>query len=59
MEIEDLEVITAHYGGAHAAAKGRAGFLQYRSSGVRIGGRGCRGGRGRPFDPRVAEELSS
>jgi DNA-binding MarR family transcriptional regulator len=55
-EIEDLEVVTPHYRGAHAAAKGRSGFRQYRSGGVRIGGRG---GRGRPFDPRVAEEILS
>ena len=55
-EIEDLEIVTPHYRGAHAAAKGRSGFRQYRSGGVRIGGRG---GRGRPFDPRVAEEILS
>jgi hypothetical protein len=57
-EIEDLEIVTPHYRGAHAAAKGRSGFRQYRSGGVRIGGRG-RGGRGRPFDPRVAEDILS
>jgi DNA-binding MarR family transcriptional regulator len=58
-EIEDLEVITPHYRGAHAAAKGRSGFQQYRSSGGRVGGRCSRGGRGRPFDPRVAEDILS
>ena len=58
-EIEDLEIITPHYRGAHAAAKGRSGFQQYRSSGVRVGGGRPRGGRGRPFDPRVAEDLLS
>ena len=57
-EIEDLEIITPHYRGAHAAAKGRSGFQQYRSGGARIGGR-SRGGRGRPFDPRVAEDILS
>jgi len=57
-EIEDLEIVTPHYRGAHAAAKGRSGFRQYRSGGVRIGGR-SRGGRGRPFDPRVAEDILS
>ena len=57
-EIEDLEIVTPHYRGAHAAAKGRSGFRQYRSGGARIGGR-SRGGRGRPFDPRVAEEILS
>lgn len=53
-EVEDLEIITPHYRGAHAAAKGRSGFQQYRAVGVRMGGRS---GRGRPFDPRVAEDL--
>ena len=57
-EIEDLEIVTPHYRGAHAAAKGRSGFRQYRSGGVRIGGR-SRSGRGRPFDPRVAEDILS
>jgi hypothetical protein len=57
-EIEDLEIVTPHYRGAHAAAKGRSGFRQYRSSGARIGGRSGRG-RGRPFDPRVAEDILS
>jgi hypothetical protein len=57
-EIADLEIVTPHYRGAHAAAKGRSGFQQYRSGGARIGGRGGRG-RGRPFDPRVAEDILS
>ena len=57
-EIEDLEIVTPHYRGAHAAAKGRSGFQQYRSVGVRMGGRSGRG-RGRPFDPRVAEDILS
>ena len=56
-ELEDLEIVTPHYRGAHAAAKARSGFRQYRSGGVRLGGRGR--GRGRPFDPRVAEEVLS
>ena len=55
-EVEDLEIVTPHYRGAHAAAKGRSGFRQYRSGGARLGGRS---GRGRPFDPRVAEEILS
>ena len=37
--IEDLEIITPHYRGAHAAAKARSGFQPYRSVGVRVGGR--------------------
>lgn len=61
-EVEDVEVTTPHYRGAHAAAKARAGFTCYRSVGARVGGSraggGGRCGRGRrPFDPRVAEEL--
>jgi hypothetical protein len=44
---EDVEVVTEHYRGAHAASVARAGFRCY--------GRGGRGGRG--FDPRVAEEF--
>ena len=55
-DIEDLEIVTPHYRGAHSAAKGRSGFRQYRSGGVRIGGRSR---RGRPFDPRVAEDILS
>jgi len=54
----DLEIVTPHYRGAHAAAKGRSGFQQYRTSGGRIGGR-SRGGRGRPFDPHVADDILS
>jgi hypothetical protein len=60
--IEDVEVTTPHYRGAHAAAKARAGFTCYRGVGARVGGGrlgvtsgGRRGGRG--FDPRVAEEF--
>jgi hypothetical protein len=53
--IEDVEVVTAHYRGAHAAGKARAGFTRYRTSSARIGGHGG-GAGGRPFDPRVAEE---
>ena len=46
---EDVEVVTEHYRGAHAASRARAGFTC-------ISG-GSRGGGGRGFDPRVAEEL--
>jgi hypothetical protein len=60
--VEDVEVTTPHYRGAHAEGKARAGFTCYRSVGARLGGsrsggvaRGTRGRRG--FDPRVAEEL--
>lgn len=57
-EVEDLEILTPHYRGAHAAAKARSGFTSYRSGGGRVGGRSGRGGRGsRPFDPELAEEF--
>ena len=45
---EDIEVLTEHYRGAHAANRARTGFSCY-------GGRS--GGGGRSFDPRVAEEF--
>jgi DNA-binding PadR family transcriptional regulator len=45
---EDIEVLTEHYRGAHAANRARAGFSCY-------GGRS--GGGGRLFDPRVAEKF--
>jgi hypothetical protein len=48
---EDVEVVTEHYRGAHAASVARAGFQCYG----RGGGSGRSGGRG--FDPRVAEAF--
>jgi hypothetical protein len=47
---EDVEVLTPHYRGAHAATRAKTGFTCFR---VRTSGRGG----GRPFDPRFAEEL--
>jgi hypothetical protein len=57
LAVEDVEVVTPHYRGAHAAAKVRAGFTRYRAVGARLGGAGGggRGGGGR--GPRLAEEL--
>jgi DNA-binding MarR family transcriptional regulator len=55
-DIEDVEVTTPHYRGAHASAKARAGFTRYRAGGGRVGGRTGRGG-GRSSDVRLAEEL--
>jgi hypothetical protein len=52
---EDVEVITGHYRGAHAAAAGRSGFTRYRSGG--LGGSRSGGGRGGSALPRVAEEF--
>lgn len=56
-ELEDVEVMTPHYRGAHAAGKARAGFTRFRSGGSRVGGRGNRGGGGRTADPHLAEEF--
>ena len=53
---EDIEVITAHYRGAHAAGMARSGFSRYRI-GLAIRASGGRGGGGRPPNPRSAEEL--
>jgi hypothetical protein len=47
-EHEDVEVVTGHYRGAHAASRARSGFTCRGSSGSHRGGR--------PFDPRVAEK---
>lgn len=48
---EDIEIVTEHYRGAHAASVARAGFTCYGRGGVS----GRTGGRG--FDPRVAEDF--
>ena len=53
---EDIEVVTAHYRGAHAAGMARSGFSRYRI-GLAIRTSGGRGGGGRPPNPRSAEEL--
>ena len=55
-DMEDVEVTTPHYRGAHASAKARAGFTRYRAGGGRVGGRTGRGG-GRSSDVRLAEEF--
>lgn len=55
--VEDVEVMTPHYRGAHAAGKVRAGFTRYRAIGARIGGASGsrRSGGGRERGP--AEDL--
>jgi hypothetical protein len=55
--VENIEVVTPHYRGAHAAAKVRAGFTRYRAVGARLGGLRTTGRSGRSVDPRLAEEL--
>ena len=57
--VEDIEVVTPHYRGAHAAAKARSGFTRYRAVGARLGGLRTTGRSGRGVDPRLAEELLS
>jgi DNA-binding MarR family transcriptional regulator len=57
--VEDIEVVTPHYRGAHAAAKARSGFTRYRAFGARLGGLRTIGRSGRGIDPRLAEELLS
>jgi hypothetical protein len=55
--VEDIEVVTPHNRGAHAAAKAASGFSQYRSVGARVGGVSGSGRSGRGVDPRAAEDL--
>jgi DNA-binding MarR family transcriptional regulator len=56
-DLEDVEVTTLHYRGAHAAGKAAAGFTRFRGSTSRVGGRSGGGGRGSSLDPRLAEEI--
>jgi hypothetical protein len=53
-KVEDVEVVTPHYRGAYAAAKGRTGFSCYRID-TGVGGRSGHGGRSP--DPRILDEL--
>ena len=53
-KVEDVEVVTPHYRGAYAAAKGRTGFTSYRIS-TGLGGRGGRSGRS--HNPRIFDEF--
>ena len=55
-DVEDVEVTTLNYRGAHAAGKVQAGFTRFRGSSVRVGGSGATG-RAAPFDPHVAGEF--
>ena len=51
--VEDVEVVTPHYRGAHSAAAARSGFACYYLAGIRPSG--GKGG-GTPH-PRIAEEF--
>jgi hypothetical protein len=53
-DLENVEVLTPHYRGAHVAGKVRAGFTRFRASGGRAGGRTGRGSR---FGGGLAEEF--
>jgi hypothetical protein len=52
---EDIEVVTPHYRGPHAAAAARSGFRCYAVVSGMVGGSG--GGGRRTAHPRLAEEL--
>ena len=52
--IEDLEIVTPHYRGAHAGAAAKSGFTCYGSLGSSVGGRG--GSRSRR-GARITEEF--
>jgi hypothetical protein len=52
---EDVEVMTVHYRGGHAAAVGRSGFTCYGGFTARMSGRS--GGRGSGHGRSPAEEL--
>jgi len=54
---EDVEVLTAHYRGAHAAAAAKSGFSAYRGVSARIGGGGRGGGRSGGRLGGLAEEM--
>jgi len=53
----DVEVLTVHYRGGHAAAAARSGFSAYRGFSVRISGRGGGGGRSGGRRRGLIEEL--
>jgi len=54
-DVEDVEITTLHYRGAHAAGKAASGFTQFRASTARVGG-SSRSASSAPFDPHAAEE---
>jgi DNA-binding MarR family transcriptional regulator len=54
-DVENVEITTLHYRGAHASAKATSGFTRFRASTARIGGAG-KTPSSAPFDPHAAEE---
>jgi DNA-binding MarR family transcriptional regulator len=57
LEREDLEVVTEHYRGAHAAATAAAGFHCGRCSSAKVAGARSATRSGRPRHERLAEEM--
>jgi hypothetical protein len=55
-DVENIEITTVHYRGAHAAGKAAAGFTSFRGRSGRVGGASTDKGTA-PFDPHAAEEL--
>jgi hypothetical protein len=55
-DVENVEVTTLHYRGAHASGKVAAGFTRFRANSARVGGT-TRSGGAAPFDPHVSEEF--
>jgi DNA-binding MarR family transcriptional regulator len=55
-EVDNVEVMTAHYRGMHASGKVAAGFTRFRGSTGLVGGPSAEGASS-PFDPHAAEEL--
>jgi DNA-binding MarR family transcriptional regulator len=55
-DVENVEITTLHYRGAHASGKAAAGFTRFRASTARVGGSSTNR-TGAPFDPHSAEEL--
>jgi hypothetical protein len=53
---DDIEVVTEHYRGDHAASVAQSGFSCYRGSSMRIGGRGG-GSRGGGHEGGLAQEI--
>ncbi len=58
-EVHDVEIMTPHYRGAHAAAKVRAGFNRYSAVGARLTGSSGSAGSGRGRTGGLAEEMLS
>ena len=55
-DVENVEVTTVHYRGAHASGKAAAGFTSFRGRSGRVGGASSDKGTS-PFDPHAAEEV--